>query len=228
MNFRPHNDDTPVEIETAPNPSAAVIWLHGLGADGYDFVPLVRELGLPKRPGVRFVFPHAPYRPITINAGCLMRAWYDIAPGGRVFVQNAQHIREAEVLVREWIARERVRGIVPERLVLAGFSQGALVALHTGLRYPYPLAGLLILSAPVTDTTALIAASQPSARKVPVFLAHGTEDPLIPYDLALQAHQALVREGFRVEWHSYSLGHSVGTEEMLDISRWLASVLDLK
>lgn len=226
MDLRPHGD-TPIEIETAPNPSAAVIWLHGLGADGYDFVPLVPELGLPKQPGVRFVFPHAPYRPVTINAGYLMRAWYDIAPGGRLFEQNAEHIREAEALVRELIARELARGIAPERIVLAGFSQGALVALHTGLRYPRPLAGLLILSAPITDPATLIAASEPPAREVPIFLAHGTEDPLIPYALAEEAHQALLQQGFRVEWHSYCIGHSVSTEETRDISRWLARVLDL-
>lgn len=226
MDLRPH-DDTPIEIETAPNPSAAVIWLHGLGADGYDFVPLVRELGLPKPPGVRFVLPHAPYRPVTINAGQIMRAWYDIAPGGQVFVQNAEHLREAEGLVRALIAREHARGIAPERIVLAGFSQGGLVALHTGLRFPHPLAGLLILSAPITDPLALIAASLPSARQVRIFLAHGTEDPLIPYALAQEARQALLQQGFRVEWHSYCIGHSVSSEEARDISRWLAGVLGL-
>ncbi len=227
VDLPPREDEAPIEIETGPNPEAAVIWLHGLGADGSDFVPIIPELGLPRRAPLRFVFPHAPYRPVTINGGSLMRAWYDIAPAAQAFTQNASHLHEAEAMVRGWMAREFERGIAPERLVLAGFSQGGLLALQTGLHHPRPLAGLLVLSAPILAPEVLVAESTPAAREMPLFLAHGTEDPLIPFAIAEEACKKLRQHGFRVEWHSYDMPHSVSAEELRDLSRWLVAVLHL-
>lgn len=224
MDFRPR-DDAPLEIETAPNPSAAVIWLHGLGADGYDFVPVVSELGLPESPAVRFVFPHAPYRPVTLNGGYLMRAWYDLAPGEHGFLQNAAHIRESEEQVRALIGRESQHGIPPARIVLAGFSQGGVVALATGLHHAQRLAGLLILSAPITEPEVLAADAHPANADVPIFLAHGTEDPLVPFSLAQRAFQAFSERGFNIGWHTYCIGHTVSAEEIHDIAEWLRGVL---
>lgn len=228
MDIRPR-DDAPLEIETAPNPSAAVIWLHGLGADGYDFVPVVSELGLPRTPGVRFIFPHAPYRPVTLNGGYLMRAWYDLAPGEHGgFLQNAAHIRESEEQIRALIGRESQRGIPPAHLVLAGFSQGGLVALTTGLHHPQRLAGLLILSAPITEPEVLAAEAHPANVDIPIFLAHGTEDPLVPFSLAQRAFRVLLGRGFKVGWHTYCIGHTVSTEEIRDIAKWLRATLALR
>jgi len=216
--------EPPVEIEIGPKPSLAVIWLHGLGADGHDFESIVPEFRLPPEPGVRFIFPHAPHRPVTINGGYIMRAWYDIAQSDRGFEQNAAHIRESEKIVRGLIERENSRGIPSGRIVLAGFSQGGAVVLHAGLRYPQPLAGLLSLSAPVPFVEDLLAATQTVNAEVPIFMAHGTDDPMVPYAMAQQARTQMEAKGLNLEWHAYATGHSVVPEEILDISRWFGRI----
>ena len=166
-----------LEIETGPSPRAAVIWLHGLGADGHDFEPIVPELGMPAAPAVRFVFPHAPLQPVAINRGAVMRAWYDVTGDGR---QDAEGIRASQVRVEALIARERARGIAARSIVLAGFSQGGAMALHTGLRYPERLAGILALSCYLPLPETLEREASQATRDVPIFMAHGTQDPVIP------------------------------------------------
>lgn len=218
-------DEPPVEIETGTGPSASIIWLHGLGADGHDFEVLVPELRLPAKPVVRFVFPHAPYRPVTVNDGYVMRAWYDIAMSERGFNQNAGHIRESQTILRGLIEDEIRRGIPSERIVLAGFSQGGTIALHTGLRYPKPLAGIMSLSAPVPFVGELMAEVNPANAKLPVFMAHGTDDSMVPFATALASCQLMQSRGLSVEWHAYATGHSVVPDELRDIARWLGRVL---
>ena len=218
-------DTDPIEIETGPQPGASIIWLHGLGADGHDFEPIVPELGLSGLLAVRFVFPHAPYRPVTVNGGHVMRAWYDIAMDGRGFHQDETHIRDSEQTLRRLIAQERDRGIDSRRIVLAGFSQGAAVALHTGLRYPEPLAGILALSMPVPLPDRIGAELNAANARVPVFLAHGTQDQVVPYPMGEHGHRLLEQLGLPVEWHSYSMGHTVAMEEVADIRAWLGRIL---
>ena len=218
-------DSAPIEIETGPQPDASIIWLHGLGADGSDFEPIVPELGLSGSPAVRFVFPHAPYRPVTVNGGHVMRAWYDIAIDGRGFRQDETHIRDSEQILRNLIAQERERGIDSRRIVLAGFSQGAAVALHTGLRYPEPLAGIMALSMPVPLPERIAAELNPANARVPVFLAHGTQDHVVPFPMGEYGHRLLNQIGLPVEWHSYSMDHTVSREEVADIRAWLERVL---
>jgi phospholipase/carboxylesterase len=217
--------DPAIEIETGPSPTAAIIWLHGLGADGHDFVPIVPELHLPSTPAVRFVFPHAPERPVTLNGGYVMRAWYDIGLSDRGFFQNAEHLCEAEAIVVAYVARELTRGVSEERIVLAGFSQGGNVVLHAGLHHPCRLAGLMVLSAPVPDAAALVAQAAPANRTTPVFLAHGTEDTVAPYALGQQLAASLQQAAIPVQWCSYRMPHSVCPEEIADLSTWLRRVL---
>jgi phospholipase/carboxylesterase len=211
-----------IEVETGPAPRAAIIWLHGLGADGHDFEPIVPELSLPPATAVRFVFPHAPIQAVTINGGARMRAWYDIGHDGR---QDAAGIRASQSRVEALIARERGRGVAAHRIVLAGFSQGGAIALHTGLRHPDPLAGVLALSTylPLADTLEKEASA--AARDVPIFMAHGVEDPLIPLARAAQSRDRLSALGYRVEWHEYPMPHSVCAEEIRDIGVWLQRTL---
>jgi phospholipase/carboxylesterase len=212
-----------VEIETAPAPRASVVWLHGLGADGHDFEPIVPELRLPF--AVRFVFPHAPMRAVTINNGAVMRAWYDVRGIGGERREDAEGVRASQAQVEALIAREKSHGIPAGRLVLAGFSQGGAMALYTGLRHPERLAGILALSCflPLADTLAAEAA--PANRDVPIFFAHGIHDPLIPLARARYAHDKLVELGWPVEWHEYPMPHSVCMEEVNDVSTWLTKVL---
>jgi phospholipase/carboxylesterase len=218
-------DSAPVEIETGPQPTASIIWLHGLGADGHDFEPIIPELGLSGSPALRFVFPHAPYRPVTVNGGHVMRAWYDIAIDGRGFRQDETHIRDSEQILRRLIAQERDRGIASRRIVLAGFSQGAAIALHTGLRYPEPLAGILALSMPVPLPERIAPEIDPANARTPVFLAHGTRDQMVPYPMGEYGHRLLEQLGLPVEWHSYPMEHTVIQEELADIRAWLGRVL---
>jgi phospholipase/carboxylesterase len=212
-----------VEIETAPAPSASILWLHGLGADGHDFAPIVPELRLPF--AVRFVFPHAPMRAVTVNNGAVMRAWYDVRGIGGERREDAEGVRASQAQVEALIAREQSRGIPDKRLVLAGFSQGGAMALYTGLRHRERLAGILALSCflPLADT--LEADAAPANRDVPIFFAHGIHDPLIPLARARSAHDTLVELGWRVEWHEYAMPHSVCKEEVNDVSAWLTNVL---
>jgi phospholipase/carboxylesterase len=217
--------EPPVEIETGPKPAASVIWLHGLGADGHDFEALVPELRLPVQPALRFVFPHAPFRPVTINNGYVMRAWYDIAMTERGFEQNAEHIREAQGILQGLIEAETRRGMDSERIVLAGFSQGGAIALHAGLRYTKPLAGIMALSAPVPFVDVLMGEIQPANATTPVFMAHGTDDRMVPYEIARQSHKAMQARGLSIEWHTYAMGHSVAPDEIRDIAHWLERVV---
>ena len=205
-------------------PTAAVLWLHGLGADGHDFAPIVPQLGA-VRGWTRFVFPHAPPRPVSINFGMRMRAWYDIRDEGNGFVSDAGHLRESQRAVEGLIEAEIEAGIPAERIVLAGFSQGGAVALQTALRHPRRLAGLMALSTylPLADT---LAAERSAANAdLPVFMAHGEQDPLIGVDRALASRDTLLRLGYEVEWRAYPMPHAVCPEEIRDIGAWLARVL---
>ena len=213
------------EIETAASPGASIIWMHGLGADGHDFVDVVPELGLPARPGVRFVFPHAPMRPVTINGGYVMRAWYDIRDDDGVRREDPAGVRASQRAIEALIAREKELGVPAAAIVLAGFSQGGAMALHTALRHTERLAGVMALSCslPLSDTLAGEAA--PANRDVSIFMAHGTHDPMIPMARALRAREVLTGLGYRLEWHEYPMPHSVCVEEIAHIGAWLAKVL---
>ncbi|MEL1262995.1 alpha/beta hydrolase [Pseudoxanthomonas putridarboris] len=210
-----------VEQETGPSPQWAVLWLHGLGADGHDFAPLVPELVRPGWPALRFVFPHAPVRAVTINNGVRMRAWYDIV--GMDFPTRADSagIGESIVQVEALIAREQARGIAPERLLLAGFSQGGAIALAAGLRRQVPLAGLIALSTYLPGADKAAAHLAQDATRQPVFMAHGTGDPVIPLAYAEQSAQALKGLGFDVQWQRYPMAHQVCAEEIRDLGDWM-------
>ena len=206
-----------VEIETGRNPAATVIWLHGLGADGHDFEPIVPELRLPKP--VRFVFPHAPVRPVTINNGMRMRAWYDIFQFGGG-PEDEAGIRASQKLVEGLIAREKGK-----KIVLAGFSQGGAIVLQTALRHPDALAGVLALSTYLPLSTTLAAERHPANQKTPVFMAHGRFDDIIPIDRARRSRETLEKLGYAVTWKEYPMPHSVCAEEIQDLSRFLATIL---
>jgi phospholipase/carboxylesterase len=218
-----------VELETGPTPSASVIWLHGLGADGHDFEPIVPELKLPAEMSLRFVFPHAPVRPVTINGGMAMRAWFDILSLERNGPADEAGIRDSASILNELIARERERGLPDERIVIAGFSQGGSIALFTALRRPERLAGLMALSTylPLSDSLLDEYRENPDYghRDLPIFMAHGSGDPVLPMQMGRQAAMQLERAGFEVEWHDYPMAHAVCAEEIRDIRRWLSSVL---
>lgn len=210
-----------IEMSTGDAPDGAVIWLHGLGADGHDFEPIVPELRLPSRLSLRFVFPHAPVRPVTVNAGMRMRAWYDIVSLDRRAEQDESGIRESAAATVEVVARERERGIPPERIVLAGFSQGGAIVTHTALRYPDRLAGLLALSSWMPLAQTLAAEASATNRDLPILMAHGRQDPMVPIALAEHSREALLAAGYPVQWQSYDMGHAVCAEEIADISLWL-------
>ena len=214
-----------LQVETAPDPTVAVIWMHGLGADGHDFEPIVSELGLPARPAIRFVFPHAPLRPVTINQGHVMRAWYDIRALAGVRREDDAGVRQSAEQVEALIERERQRGIAPGRLVLAGFSQGGAMALHVGLRYRERLAGVLALSCYLPLAATLATEASPVNRDVPIFWAHGVHDPMIPLAMAEHGREQVAALGYPIEWHQYPMPHSVSAEEIADIARWLGRVL---
>jgi len=211
-----------VEIETGSPPRAAVIWLHGLGADGHDFEPIVPELRL--KQAVRFVFPHAPERPVTINQGMRMRAWYDIFQfgGGR---EDDKGIRASQALIEKMISEEVKRGISENKIVLAGFSQGGAIALQTALRYPKPLAGVMALSTYLPLAATLPAERAAANAEVPILMAHGSYDDIIPIQRARDSRSFLEKLGYRIEWHDYPMPHSVCGEEVRDISAFLAKLL---
>jgi phospholipase/carboxylesterase len=212
-----------IELETGSNPTAAVIWLHGLGADGHDFEPIVPELKLPSATPVRFVFPHAPVRPVTINDGAEMRAWYDIDM--RAPLAGEADIRASARAIEELIDEQRGRGIGTRRIVLAGFSQGGVIALHLGLRYREPIAGIIALSTYLHDPEHLVDEISLDNAGVPIFMAHGLMDPMIPITRAVTSREALLGLSYPVEWHEYAMGHSVCLEEINDIARWLGTCL---
>ena len=212
-----------IEIETGKNPTASIIWLHGLGADGNDFAPVVPELELPET-AIRFVFPHAPVQPVTINGGMRMRAWYDITDGA-IRREDERGVRASQVLIETLIGREKERGTEPERLVLAGFSQGGAIALQTGLRHPERIAGIMALSTYVPVGEKLSVEASAANRDVPIFMAHGSYDPIIPLVRAQQSRKLLESLRYRVEWREYAMPHSVCPEELADIGDWLVKVL---
>jgi len=214
-----------VEIETAPSPTASIIVLHGLGADGNDFVPICNELDLKAIGPVRFVFPHAPVRPVTINGGYAMRAWYDILGAELDRREDEPGLRQSQQEIDALLARERTRGIASRRIVLMGFSQGCAMTLLAGLRHTERLAGLVGLSGylPLAATTP--AERHAANTDVPIFLAHGRADPVVPYQRGVATRDALKALGYEVEWHDYAMPHSVCAEEVADLNRWLLRVL---
>ena len=214
-----------IEIETAPNPDAAVVWMHGLGADGHDFEPIVPELRLPATTRIRFVFPHAPLRPVTSNQGHVMRAWYDVRALAGVRREDEAGVRQSARQIEALLARERQRGIAPRRIVIAGFSQGGAMALHVGLRYADRLAGILALSCYLPLSNTLPTEASPANRDVPIFWAHGLHDPMIPQAMAEQGRAQLAELGYQIDWHQYPIPHSVSAEEIADVARWLERVL---
>jgi phospholipase/carboxylesterase len=219
------NELETIEIETGSAPSAAVVWLHGLGADGNDFVPIVKELRLPSQLRLRFVFPHAPMMPVTINNGYVMRAWYDVTFDGLDRRPDARGIVASQSAIAALLAREKARGIAAERIVLAGFSQGGAITLQAGLRHGETLAGLMVLSSYLPLPGTLAAEAAPANAQTPIFMAHGTDDPVIDIELARRSRALLAEQGYRVQWHEYPMPHSVCLEEIADISRWLQQVL---
>ncbi|QIT53775.1 carboxylesterase [Aquisalimonas sp. 2447] len=214
-----------VEAGARDNAVASVIWLHGLGADGHDFEPIVPELRLPENLPVRFVFPHAPVRPVTLNGGMAMRAWYDIIALGGNAQQDEPGIRESEQHAHALIRRENDRGIPSGRIVLAGFSQGGAIALHTGVRYPEPLAGVMGLSTYLPLTESVSAERSSANSDTPMFMAHGTADPVLPMQMGQKSREFLEQLGYRVEWHDYPMEHAVCLEEIQAIGDWLQRVL---
>ena len=211
-----------VEVESAANPSVAVIWLHGLGADGSDFEPIVPELGLAESPAVRFIFPNAPHRPVTCNGGYVMRAWYDIIS----LEPNSRKIDEAGLLesrqiVRQLIAREQERGIPSHRIFLAGFSQGGAVAYLSALTHPAPLAGVIALSTYIPEARLITEHLSGFNRQIPLFVAHGTDDDVVSIGLGRQAVEILNQCELSPEWRTYDMAHAVCNEEIADIGAWL-------
>ncbi len=215
-----------IEIETAPQPAYAVIWMHGLGADGSDFAPVIPELNLPDTLAIRFIFPHAPAIPVTCNSGYVMPAWYDIysldEAGRKADVAGILQSRDA---IRALIARENARGVPTERIVLAGFSQGGAIAYTTALTHPETLAGVIALSTYIPSTELIAAEAAPANASTPIFAAHGTEDDVVPLELGALARDTLVAQGQPVTWHTYRMPHSVCLEEIADIGAWLQARL---
>jgi phospholipase/carboxylesterase len=214
-----------VELETAPNPRHAIIWLHGLGADGNDFKPIVPELVDRAWPPLRFVFPHAPVRAVTINGGMRMRAWYDILGAQIAAQQDVAGIRASITSLDELIAREGGRGIPPERVILAGFSQGGAIVLAGGVRYAAKLAGIIALSTYLPLDSLTATERSPVNAKLPIFMGHGSYDPVVPEMLGMLSRDALTKLGYDVAWHSYPMAHQVSPPEIADLRDWIAKRL---
>ena len=220
MSLLPH-----IELTTGADPAGTVIWMHGLGADGWDFVPIVRELPLPEGLQLRFIFPHANERPVTLNNGYVMRAWYDIAMNDIARLPDERGIRESQAEVGRLIGRERERGVPAERIVLAGFSQGGAMSLQVGLRHAERLAGIMCLSGYLLLEESLDKEASGANRLTPILMCHGTQDPVIPLQLAETSRSALERRGYRVQWHAWPMPHSVCAEEVMAITEFLIEVL---
>ena len=221
-------DEPGIELETGPHPTAAVIWLHGLGADGHDFEPIVSELPLTGDSAIRFIFPHAPFRPVTVNGGYVMRAWYDIYSLNDLSHEDRTGLDETRELIEAIIANEIARGIAAERIVLMGFSQGGAAALYAGLRHPQRLAGIGALSAYLPLAADTLAEAHAANRDTPVFMAHGTSDTVVRPELGGHARDSLQQAHYRVEWHDYPMEHSVCLEEIGHIGRWLNKIVNHK
>lgn len=214
-----------VEIETRPNPDACIIWLHGLGADGHDFEPIVPELRLPDDLAVRFIFPHAPSIPVSINNGYIMPAWYDIKRTDLGITQDEEGIRRSAKSIELLIDQEKIRGIASQRIILAGFSQGGAMALYVGLRSTEPLGGLIALSAYLLLPEYLATEAHPANQQTPIFMGHGVDDAVVPFELGDFGYRWLRSRGYPVEWHTYPIQHTVCHEEIQDIRTWLLGVL---
>ncbi len=218
----------PVIIETGAETVGTVIWLHGLGADGHDFEPIVPELRLPADLALRFVFPHAPVRPVTVNGGMPMRAWYDILSFDGDGRSEEQGLLESSAALMALVEAEIANGVAPDQIVLAGFSQGGAVVMHAGLRYTEPLAGLMLLSTylplPSAFQAEVVDAKSRQPTSVPVFGAHGTFDPVLPYALGRESANQVERAGYQVAWHEYPMAHGVCPDEIGDIREWLLTV----
>lgn len=210
-----------VEISTGESPSAAVIWMHGLGADGNDFVPIVRELDLSGCPPIRFVFPHAETMPVTINNGYVMRAWYDILGMDLVRREDEAGLRKSQQQIEQLIARENERGIPASRIILAGFSQGCAMTLQTGLRYPEKLAGLICLSGYLPLSSLIKDERHQENLQTPIFMAHGRGDPVVQIGRAEASRELLKELGHPIDWREYMMPHSVCEEEIDDIGAWM-------
>ncbi len=213
------NNTAPIILESGKQPQHSIIWLHGLGADGQDFVPIVEELSLPV--AVRFIFPHAPMRPVTINGGYVMRAWYDIAHPSIGAHQDEEGIHASQAGVEALIAQETARGRGPDSIFQAGFSQGGRIALHTALRQTVPLAGVLVLSSYLPLAGSAPDELLPGTRITPIFMAHGSSDTIVPIGLGIASRDLLIELGYAVEWHEYPMQHSVCGQELRDIEAWL-------
>jgi phospholipase/carboxylesterase len=214
-----------IEVETGPKPNAAVIWLHGLGADGHDFEPIVPEIVRPGERAWRFVFPNAPVRPVTINGGMAMRAWYDLKGLDRRAAEDAAGFQETDALVRQLIAKEVARGIPTNRVVLAGFSQGGAVSLYTAPRYPEKLAGVMALSCYLPRESTFLAERAPANDATPIFMAHGRADTVLTMSLGVRSRDFLKALGYAVEWHDYPMAHAVCAAEIADIREFLLRIL---
>ena len=214
-----------ITLETGKSPQHSIIWLHGLGADGEDFIPIAEEMDLPV--AVRYLFPHAPKRPVTINGGFIMRAWYDIADATIDAQQDAAGIRAAQAAIETLIAQEMQRGNAPENIYLAGFSQGGAIALHTGLRHTRQLGGIIALSTYLLLAETLEQEASTTAQNIPIFMAHGRSDPVVPYALGKASAEKLRELGYQPEWHEYAMPHSVCMEEVRDVAAWLTHRLKI-
>ena len=214
-----------IEIETANSPTASMIVLHGLGADGNDFVPVAQELDLSAVGPVRFIFPHAPTMPVTINQGFVMPAWYDLRAADVNARADVAGVRASRERIDALIAAERARGVKANRIVLAGFSQGGVIAIYAGLRHPERLGGVVGLSTYVVDPDSLPREASPTNRDVPVFMAHGTEDPVIRFAWAEASRRVLEANGWKVEWHAYRMEHSANQDELRKVGAFIARVL---
>ena len=213
-----------IDVTTGSNPKYTILWMHGLGADGNDFVPVVQALDLPEIP-VRFLFPHAPQQPVTINGGYIMRAWYDIQNTDFNVQEDETGIRRSQHAIVELIEQEDRRGIPPDHLILAGFSQGAAMALYTGLRHPDRLAGIIALSGYLPLIHKIEREAHITNRTTPIFIAHGSNDPIVPIEMAHTSLQQLREYRYPVTWHEYPMEHTVCDQELADISRWLRIIL---
>lgn len=215
MDLLPH-----LALDTGDHPHYSIIWLHGLGADGGDFVPLAQEMLLPR--AVRYIFPHAPMQPVTINGGYVMRAWYDIVSGDMGARQDDAGIRRSQREITKLITRERQRGIPPANIILAGFSQGGAIALHSGLRHTETLGGIIALSAYLPLADSVDNEASDASRQTAIFMAHGLQDPIVPYALGRRSGDRLSELGYMLEWHEYPMQHTLCMEEVRDIEAWLS------
>ncbi|MDX8399500.1 MAG: carboxylesterase [Gallionellaceae bacterium] len=212
-----------ITLDTAANPQHSIIWLHGLGADGQDFVPIAEEMSLPV--AVRYIFPHAPKQPVTINAGFIMRSWYDIVATDMGRQQDTAGIKASQAEIQKLIVQERERGVLAENIFLAGFSQGGAVALHTGLRHTEKLGGILALSTYLPVAELLEEEASSANKHTAIFIAHGCNDPIVPFKLGKHSSELLIQQGYQIDWHEYAMPHSVCQDEVHDIEGWLCQRL---